>query len=103
MVGVIILGAVSQDHVRIGLAQQIDHQIALALVGVNHFIIDADPNGFNAALPLLEGAPPPPITDPANRAAFHEYVRSNNISPLGNLFSAYPYMTVIKILRCEQQ
>jgi hypothetical protein len=65
--------------------------------------IDSNPEGFNAALKILADAPPPPITDPANRAAFHEYVRKNNISPLGQLFSAYPDMTVIKILRCEQE
>lgn len=64
--------------------------------------IDADPQKFNIALPLLEGAPPPPITDPVNRAAFHKFVRDNNIAPLSNFFSAYPNMTVIKVLRCEQ-
>ncbi len=63
--------------------------------------INANPEGFNAALAILADAPPPPITDPANRAAFHEYVRKNNVSPLGGLFSAYPDMTVIKILRCQ--
>jgi hypothetical protein len=66
--------------------------------------IDADPEKFNALLPLLQGAPPPPITNPANRAAFHTYIRDNNIPPLpGTFFSAYPTMTVIKILRCQQK
>ena len=66
--------------------------------------INADPDKFNALLPLLEGAPPPPITDPKNRAAFHTLIRNANIAPLtGTFFSAYPTMTVIKILRCQQK
>jgi hypothetical protein len=64
--------------------------------------INANPEGFNAVLPALEGAPPVPITDPANRAAFHEWARKNNISPLGSFFSDYPDMTVAKIRRCQQ-
>ena len=64
--------------------------------------IDANPDGFNAALGVLEGAPPPPITDPANRAAFHDYVRNNNVPLLGSFYSAYPDMTVVKILRCPR-
>ena len=64
--------------------------------------INANPEGFNAVLDAAEGAPPPPITDPANRAAFHEWVRKNNVAPLGKFFSAYPGMTVIKIHRCPQ-
>lgn len=67
--------------------------------------IDANPDGFNAALKILDGAPPPPITDPANRQAFHEYVAKNNLAKTQAstaFFSAYPNMTVIKILRCEQ-
>jgi hypothetical protein len=68
--------------------------------------IDANPEGFNEALKVLADAPQPPITDPVNRAAFHEYVRKNDIwsnAPLGSLYSAYPEMTVVKIKRCEQE
>jgi hypothetical protein len=67
--------------------------------------IDANPDAFNAALPLLAGAPPPPITDPANRQAFHDFVAKNNLAQSQQavgFFSGYPEMTVIKILRCEQ-
>ena len=68
--------------------------------------IDANPAAFNAVLPLLEGAPPAPITDPANRQAFHEFVAKNNLAKTQQsvgFFSGYPNMTVIKILRCEQK
>jgi hypothetical protein len=66
--------------------------------------INADPAKFNELLSVLADAPPPPITDPKNRAAFHEYIRKNNIPPVpGTFFTAYPTMTVIKILRCEQK
>jgi hypothetical protein len=64
--------------------------------------IDANPAGFDAALAVLEDAPSAPITDPVNRAAFHDYVRKNNVPLLGGLFSAYPDMTVVKILRCPK-
>lgn len=64
--------------------------------------INANPAGFDAVLAILDGGPPAPITEPANRAAFHEWARKNNVSPLGNFFSAYPDMTVVKIRRCEQ-
>jgi hypothetical protein len=66
--------------------------------------IDANPDGFNQALPRLVGAPPPPITDPVNRQAFHDFVAQNNLAKTQQstaFFSAYPKMTVIKILRCE--
>ena len=66
--------------------------------------IDANPAAFDKALPYLVGAPPPPITDPANRQAFHDFVRKNNLAQSQQsvaFFSAYPQMTVIKILRCE--
>jgi len=65
--------------------------------------INANPEGFNAVLEGAVGTPNPPITDPANRAAFHEWVRKNNVAPLGKFFSAYPDMTVIKIHRCQQK
>ena len=67
---------------------------------INEFI-DAIGDIFNALLQRMDGAPPLPVQK--NRAAFLEYVRTNDLRGIEPFYSAYPTATVLDIQDALQQ
>ena len=67
---------------------------------INEFI-DAIGDIFNALLQRMDGAPPLPVQK--NRAAFLEYVRTNDLRGIEPFYSAYPTATVLDIQEALQQ
>ena len=62
---------------------------------INDFI-DVIGDIFNALLAHMSDAPPIPVQQ--NRAAFLEYVRTNDLTSFGAFYSAYPTLGVKTIL-----
>jgi hypothetical protein len=62
---------------------------------INDFI-DVIGDIFNALLSHMADAPPIPVQQ--NRAAFLEYVRTNDLTSFGQFYSAYPTLGVKTIL-----
>jgi len=67
---------------------------------INEFI-DAIGDVFNALLERMDGAPPLPVQK--NRAAFLQYVRTNDLRGIEPFYSAYPTATVLDIQDALQQ
>lgn len=58
---------------------------------------------FDQLLAHVSDAPPTPVGLPANRKAFLEYVRKNDLRGVPPFYSAYPQLKVLDILTLQKQ